>query len=72
MPTLTIPKNITKGAELIVLSRENYEKLLTARIIPEYQPTGYEKKALVRARKNRAAGKFFTLDELKQKLGFTD
>ena len=56
----------------MVLSRENYEKLLTARIIPEYQPTGYEKKALVRARKNRAAGKFVTLDEFKQKLGFTD
>ena len=71
MPTLTIPKRITKGAELVVLSRQDYEKLLVSRVVPEYHPMVYEKKALVRARKNRAAGKFLTLDELRQKLGFT-
>ena len=70
MPTLTIPKNITKGAELIVLTRKDYEKLLVARVIPEYQPSAHEKRVLARARKNRAAGKFLTLDELRQKLGF--
>jgi len=72
MSTLTIPKNITKGAELVVLARKEYERLLSARIIPEYQATAHEKKALAVARKNRAAGKFLTLDELKRKLGFTD
>lgn len=72
MSTLTIPKNITKGAELVVLARKEYERLLTARIIPEYQAMAHEKKALAAARKNRAAGKFLTLDELRQKLGFTD
>lgn len=72
MPTLTIPKKITRGTELVVLPRKEYEKLLTARIIPEYQATAHEKKALARARKNRAAGKFLTLDELRQRLGFTD
>lgn len=72
MSTLTIPKNITKGAELVVLPRKEYERLLSARIIPEYQATAHGKKALARARKNRAAGKFLTLDELRQKLGFTD
>ena len=71
MPTVTIPKKVTKGAELVVLSRKDYEKLLLARVIPEYKSTANEKKALERARKNRAAGKFLTLDELKQKLGFT-
>lgn len=72
MSTLTIPKNITRGAELVVLARKEYERLLSARIIPEYQATAHEKKALARARKNRAAGKFLTLDELRQKLGFTN
>ncbi len=72
MSTLTIPKNITKGTDLVVLPRKEYERLLNARIIPEYQATAHEKKALARARKNRAAGKFLTLDDLRQKLGFTD
>ncbi len=72
MPKLTIPKKITKGAELVVLSKKDYEKLLIQRIIPEYQPTMTEKKAPAAARKNRSAGKFLTLNELKQKLGFID
>ena len=72
MPTITIPKKITKGAELVVLSRQDYEKLLISRVIPEYRPTEHEKKTLARARENRAAGKFLTLDELRQKRGFTN
>ena len=72
MSTLTIPKNITRGAEPVVLPRKEYEKILNARMIPEYEPTAQEKKALARVRKNRAAGRFLTLDELRQKLGFTN
>ena len=72
MSTLTIPKKITKGTDLVVLPRKEYERLLTARIIPEYRAMAHEKKALTRARRNRAAGKFLTLDELRRKLGFTD
>ncbi|OGZ96675.1 MAG: hypothetical protein A2679_02070 [Candidatus Sungbacteria bacterium RIFCSPHIGHO2_01_FULL_54_26] len=72
MSTLTILKKITKGAELVVLPRKEYVRLLNARIIPEYQATAREKKVLAQARKNRAAGKFLTLDELRQKLGFAD
>ncbi len=72
MPTITIPKKITRGAELVVIPKKDYEKLLFGRIIKEYQPTASEKRALARARKNRAAGKFLTIDELKQKLGFAD
>ncbi len=71
MPTVTISSEITKGAELVIMSKADYQRLLSARIIPEYQPTAAEKSALVRARKNRLAGKFFTIDELKNKLGFT-
>lgn len=71
MSPITIPKKITRGAELVVLPREDYEKLLATRVVPEYNPTVSEKKVLARARKNRAKGNFLTLDELKQKLGFT-
>lgn len=72
MTMLTIPKKITGGEELIVLPREDYERLLSQRTIPEYEATPAEKRELARARKDRIAGKFLTLDELKQKLGFTD
>ncbi len=72
MSTLTIPKKITGGTELIIVPRRDYEELLASRMISEYRPTAREKKALERARKNRVAGKFLTLNELKQKLGFTN
>lgn len=71
MSTMTIPKKITKGDELVVLSRQEYEKLLTVRKIIEFNPTNREKKDLARARKNRKEGKVLTLHELKQNLGIT-
>ena len=70
MSPITISKKITRGAELVVLPKKEYEKLLRARVILEYTPTAGEKRALAHARKNRAKGNFLTLDELKQKLGF--
>ena len=72
MTTLTISKELTEGTDLVVISKRDYEKLLSVRVIPEYQPTAREKKALAQARKNRRAGRFLTINELKQKLGFTD
>lgn len=70
MPTITIPQKITKGAELVVLPREEYERLLE-RQVSEFIPTAAEKHDLARARRNRARGNFLTIDELKRKLGFT-
>ena len=72
MATLTISKELTEGTDLVIIPKRDYEKLLSARVIPEYQPTAREKKALAQVRKNRRAGKFLTINELKQKLGFTD
>lgn len=69
MAMLTIPKKITGGEELVVLLREDYEKLLQ-RVIPEYEPTLREKKELQRARADYKKGNFLTLYELKSKLGF--
>jgi len=72
MVTITIPKKITKGEELVVIPRKDYEKLLELKKIPEFQPTTAQKKALIRARKNRKEGNFLTFNELKQRLGFTN
>ena len=71
MGTITIPRKITKGEELVVIPRKDYEKLLELKRIPEFQPTAAQKKALKRARENRKRGNFLILNELKQKLGFT-
>lgn len=72
MATVTISKKITKGEELVIIPRKEYERLIASisSVVPIYTPTHAEKKALVRARKNRARGNFLTLNELKQKLGF--
>ena len=72
MVTITIPKKITKGEELVVIPRKDYEKLLELKKIPEFQTTTAQKKALIRARKNRKEGNFLTFNELKQRLGFTN
>ena len=72
MNTITIPKNLIKNDDLVILPRKEYERLLVARLIPEFQPTMAEKKDLARARKNRAQGNFLTINELKLKLGFTN
>lgn len=70
MNTITIPRNLIKNDDLVIVPRKEYEKLLTARLIPEFQSTTAEKKDLARARKNRAQGNFLTIDELKHRLGF--
>ena len=72
MNTITIPKKLAGSDDLIVIPKKEYERLLLSKNIFEFTPTIADKKNLERARKNRTAGKFLTLNELKQKLGFTD
>ncbi|MFZ2303536.1 MAG: hypothetical protein WAV98_01955 [Minisyncoccia bacterium] len=72
MNTITIPKNLAKNDDLVILPRKIYEKLLATRSIPEFQPTATEKKDLARARKSRAKSNFLTINELKHKLGITN
>lgn len=72
MTILTIPKTITRGTELVLIPKKDYEKLLAEKAIPEFRPSAKEKKDLARARRNLAKGNFLTLDELKRKLGFTN
>lgn len=70
MTTLTIPKKVTKGKELIILPREDYERLLSQRLVPIYESTLREKKGIQKAREDYKKGNFMTIHELKRKLGF--
>lgn len=79
MPTLTIPENILKESELVIIPRKEYKEFSewkTAFKPPAkyktFKPTLAQKRALKRARKNLAEGKFLTIDELKKKLGFSN
>lgn len=69
MTTVTIPRKLTKGAELVVIPREEYETLRILGRVREFTPTPVQRRALARARANRARSNVLTVDELKQKLG---
>lgn len=71
MGTITIPKKLIKGDDLVVVPRREYEALLELKKIREFVPTIAQKKSLLQARKNRKEGNYFTIDELRKKLGFT-
>lgn len=71
MTTITIPKKITKGTDLVVIPRKEYEKLLSSKKVVEFVPTAAEKRAIARGRKNFKKGNYLTIDELKDELGFT-
>lgn len=65
MNTITIPKNLIKNDDLVIISRKNYEKLLRSKkIIPTAKLNFAEKKSLEKARKEMAQGEYLTLEEL--------
>ena len=71
MTTITIPKELAKKGEFLIIPRDEYEEFLRFRLkdIKEVEMTRVQKKALERARKNLSEGKFLTIYELKRKLG---
>jgi len=69
---VTIPKNITNGKDLIVISKEEYEALMTLKKIYEFQPTSSQKRALTAARKRKKKGEALTFSEFKRHLDLTD
>lgn len=72
MTTITISQELIKEKELVLIPRSQYEDLLrrigliTTR---EAKLTQAQKKRLKTARINMANGKFFTINDLKRKLG---
>ena len=70
MTTLTIPKQLTKGDELVVIPRREYEAFSEWREafeqMREFTPTVTQKRVLKRARADYRRGKFLTHDEFRR------
>ena len=66
MATVTIPKEITQGAELVVVPRTEYDTFLRWRRLAAktFTPTPAQRRDLARARKEFARGEYVRLDEL--------
>ncbi|PIR44559.1 MAG: hypothetical protein COV10_04285 [Candidatus Vogelbacteria bacterium CG10_big_fil_rev_8_21_14_0_10_51_16] len=72
MTTLTIPKELMRKKELVLVPRDEYEWLVSyqASFPAEIELSPAGRKALIRARKNIKSGKTLSVHELKQKLGY--
>lgn len=81
MSTVTIPKVITRGNDLMVVPRKDYEEFLgwrkkmkTTEIFepPQkfktYKPTTAERREIAEARKNFAEGRYLAWDQFKYEL----
>jgi len=68
MATLTLPKTFKASDDLVVIARKEYESLIARAPVREFKPTKDDLAALVRMRKNRAAGKLIPFDVLKRDL----
>lgn len=72
MTTITVPKELSQEKNLIAVPRTTYEEFLVwqkkVKSVKTFKPTVTLKKALARARKNLAQGKYFTLTELEHEL----
>ena len=73
MPTITAPK---KNNQSVIIPRKEYEKFLDwqkkIKSAKTFKPTAAEKRAVQKARKNLAEGKYLTIDQLRHELGIED
>jgi len=73
MITVTIPKKMIRKGDLVIIPRRDYEEFLELKkIIPVFNPTVSDKRALTQARKNKKRNNLLTLNELRSKLGVTN
>jgi len=68
MNTLTIPRNLIKNDDLVILPRKEYERLFSFWANAESMPAR-TKKALEKGFKEISEGKFLTSKQLKDELG---
>ena len=68
---ITIPKELARSGDLVLVPRKDYEKFLAYRLgnVKTFKPSAAEKKALARARRNFEKGNFMTLDEFRHAVG---
>ena len=68
MVTITIPKNLIKNDDLVILPRKEYERLF--RFWANAEPMSqYTKKSIEKGFKEIAKGNFLTSNQLKDALG---
>lgn len=69
---ITIPRELARKDDLIVIPRKEYEELLKLRkIVPLVKLTPAQKRDLEQARKEYARGEYITLERLERELGIT-
>ena len=69
---ITIPKELAKKGDLVIIPRKEYEGLvLRQKIVPVVKMTSAEKRDLKEARKEFARGEYVTLEQLENELGIT-
>ena len=68
--TITIPKELARTGDLVLVPRKDYEKFLAYRLrnVKTFKPTAAEKKALARARREFKEGNYVTLKQLEDEL----
>lgn len=71
MTMFTIPKELAKQGDLVLVPRREYEDLLT-RVVPSAILTVREKRALASGRKEIRSGKFVTLSQFRHELVVAD
>ena len=70
MTTITIPKEISKKYDLVIMPRKKYEEFLELeKAIPVFIPTVSDKKALADARKEMEKGECLTFKQFEDELG---
>ncbi len=67
---ITIPRELTKSGELVVIPRREYENLLALKQIREFQPTAAQKRALRSAERNLQLSRTLSLNAALKELGF--
>ena len=67
MATITIPKKLTKGEELVIIPRKQYEKFL--KILKRYSQLDQDlNKSIKQVKKGKVVGPFNSIKELKKSL----
>ena len=73
MNLITIPKELAKKGDLVIIPRQEYEEFSlwqkTKKSFKTFTPTAADKLILKKAREDYKKGKYITIDELKKKLG---
>jgi len=67
MTTITIPKKLTKGEELVIIPRKQYEEFL--KILNRYNKLDQDlNKSIKQVKKGKIVGPFNSIEELKKSL----